>query len=211
MGAALCCDGGGPSTGKMAHLDQTPVAASMPPDLDEKGIGDSHEDQVVPEELNSLTAMSTNDSTSPSAPPAPPAGSSQPPPDRAKVPIQETPEVEEPKRLPPESENVATDEKPNPLLEKPEKPEEHFVSLQRQGEKLGIIVFNRPGEDRLRIGAIKKGGLVDKWNAANPQSMLQPRNIIVEVNGFVKSEEMRAAIADERVNDLHLSIRPALP
>mmetsp|Transcript_43262 Transcript_43262/g.78741 ORF Transcript_43262/g.78741 Transcript_43262/m.78741 type:complete len:204 (-) Transcript_43262:104-715(-) len=202
MGAALCCDGGGSSTsGKMAHLDQTPVAASLPPDdLSEKNHGDSHEDQVVPE----LHAMVSLPST------AAPVGSGQPPPEEpAKVPTQDGPEIDEPKGLPPE-----TDAKPNLVLEQPKKPpseqdKDYVVALQRRDKKLGVIVFNRPGEEVLRLGAIKKGGVIDEWNTCNPQRPIEPRSIIVEVNGFVKSEEMRAVIADEGVNNLQLRIRPA--
>mmetsp|Transcript_6251 Transcript_6251/g.13750 ORF Transcript_6251/g.13750 Transcript_6251/m.13750 type:complete len:320 (+) Transcript_6251:104-1063(+) len=63
------------------------------------------------------------------------------------------------------------------------KPKEFTVHLAKYGEtKVGLEVDRSDGKT-LQIRAIKPGGLVEKWNQANPSEVITVYNAIIEVNG----------------------------
>eukprot|EP00403_Amphidinium_massartii_P036769 CAMPEP_0178436946 /NCGR_PEP_ID=MMETSP0689_2-20121128/34709_1 /TAXON_ID=160604 /ORGANISM="Amphidinium massartii, Strain CS-259" /LENGTH=167 /DNA_ID=CAMNT_0020059073 /DNA_START=23 /DNA_END=523 /DNA_ORIENTATION=- len=166
MGNQACCEGD-------RNAVNVPIVDTMPVAQD---LSDSHKDQVVPE-IHNVPPVSFAQTTAPAPEPAP-----APPiiPEAKEAPVEE---VKEPKM---EAEPPAA-----PVTDAKESEEEYTITLQRAGNKLGMLVYNQAGEDFIRVRTVREGWLVDKWNAANPTRALKPGYTIVEVNGKRSADDMR--------------------
>mmetsp|Transcript_66622 Transcript_66622/g.124345 ORF Transcript_66622/g.124345 Transcript_66622/m.124345 type:complete len:187 (+) Transcript_66622:92-652(+) len=186
MGNKVCCEAE-PSQVNAPVVDSLPV----------QSLGDAHTDQVIPEVKDDTSYGAT---TAPVADPPPaPAFAREPEPKQAFQPEAEKKQVE---AAPPV-------EPPTPA--KPAEDEEYTITLERAGNKLGMLVYNQAGEEFIRVRTVREGWLVDKWNAANPTRALKPGYTIVEVNGRKSADDMRWVIGDAQQQTLSIRVRPVQP
>ena len=82
------------------------------------------------------------------------------------------------------------------------------ITLDRSGGKLGMLVYNQPGEDFLRVRSVREGWIVDKWNSSHPSKQVMPGYIIIAVNGKTKADEMCFVIGDVTHKSLNLTVWP---
>eukprot|EP00403_Amphidinium_massartii_P013857 CAMPEP_0178410850 /NCGR_PEP_ID=MMETSP0689_2-20121128/21196_1 /TAXON_ID=160604 /ORGANISM="Amphidinium massartii, Strain CS-259" /LENGTH=212 /DNA_ID=CAMNT_0020032047 /DNA_START=84 /DNA_END=719 /DNA_ORIENTATION=+ len=115
---------------------------------------------------------------------------------------------------PPEPEPAAAPAAPEPAPAAPAEaaPADFTVVIERKGQKLGMVIGERPSDpERSFVREVKAGGLVEAWNKSNPDKMMVAGCEILEVNGEKKHDPMFKLISNKDVEKLTMTIRPAEP
>mmetsp|Transcript_29649 Transcript_29649/g.69011 ORF Transcript_29649/g.69011 Transcript_29649/m.69011 type:complete len:173 (-) Transcript_29649:197-715(-) len=88
-------------------------------------------------------------------------------------------------------------------------PVDFTVVIERKGQKLGMVIGERPSDpERSFVREVKAGGLVEAWNKSNPDKVMVEGCEILEVNGEKKHEPMFKVIGNKDVEKLTMVIRP---
>mmetsp|Transcript_56506 Transcript_56506/g.132532 ORF Transcript_56506/g.132532 Transcript_56506/m.132532 type:complete len:205 (-) Transcript_56506:87-701(-) len=202
MGNSACCQNKGGADDALPMVDARPIGQ------------DSHNDEVLSEVPDARGGFST---TKPAfqgeSSPQPPATQHVPEPQAAKLPDQgiageakrEPAHVEPPKAVPEAKE--AKEEMAKVVVS-----EGFIVRVQRvEKKKLGVLVYNRNGEQFIRVRTVQEGGLIADWNAANAEKQLKPGCQILEVNGKRTPDDMRAELNDaSNLQVLNIHVMPKL-
>mmetsp|Transcript_35206 Transcript_35206/g.64308 ORF Transcript_35206/g.64308 Transcript_35206/m.64308 type:complete len:213 (+) Transcript_35206:78-716(+) len=211
MGSSNCCQNRNGADDALPMVDARPIG------------GDSHHDEVLTEvpdagPLQPKAAIASQGDSSPQ-PPATHQVLEQAP---VRLPTQEAVVSQnaagEAKRepaaeaVPAKGLQEAKEEKEEKAVAKVET-EGFIVRVQRQEKKkLGVLVYNRNGEQFIRVRTVQEGGAIAEWNAANPDKQLKPGCHIVDVNGKRTPDDMRNQLNDPaafQVLTIHVKPKPA--